>query len=104
MRITNGLSPNEDEKTANGMGCFAAQLIAALKDEPGNVYIRNTSPDSHGEEFIYTLSEYQGKIRMVVKSGRITMFGAAGDDEDSMGSIYAGPAEKFHEFLEEAES
>lgn len=40
-RIVNGLRLGGDSEgpIANGMGCFAAQLIAHLKKEPGQVYI-----------------------------------------------------------------
>ena len=41
---------------ANGIGCLAATLNKGLKDRVGNVYIRNTSADDHGESYIYNLN------------------------------------------------
>lgn len=39
--IVNGLgSDNKDKKIANGMGCFAAQLIADFKDGAGQFYLQ----------------------------------------------------------------
>jgi len=38
MKIVNGLG-RDDIKVANGLGCLAAQLIAEIKDGPGNVSI-----------------------------------------------------------------
>ena len=40
MKIVNGLG-RDDTNVANGLGCLAAQLIAELKDGPGNVYIED---------------------------------------------------------------
>ena len=38
MKIVNGLGTNQ-VNVANGLGCLAAQIIAELKDGPGNVSI-----------------------------------------------------------------
>ena len=38
MKIVNGLG-RDDKNVANGLGCLAAQLIAEIKDGPGNVSI-----------------------------------------------------------------
>ena len=38
MKIVNGLG-RDDMNVANGLGCLAAQLIAEIKDGPGNVSI-----------------------------------------------------------------
>ena len=35
-------SSNTMENTANGIGCFAAQLVAHLKTRIGNIYIENS--------------------------------------------------------------
>ena len=46
FRVVNGLGVNIPKKTANGMGCLAASLVAELKDGPGNVYIEDRG--THG--------------------------------------------------------
>lgn len=38
-QVVNGLRLGEDKLVFNGAGCLAAQLIAKLKDGPGNTYI-----------------------------------------------------------------
>jgi len=38
FKIVNGLGQEED-KIANGMGCLTAQVLANLKEVPGNVYL-----------------------------------------------------------------
>jgi len=55
FRVVNGLPINyfEDIKVANGMGCLTAQLVASLKEEPGNVYIDYPYQDRFDIEFIY---------------------------------------------------
>ena len=52
MKIVNGLG-RDDENVANGLGCLAAQLIAEIKDGPGNVSI--IGPD---ESYGYIEFEY----------------------------------------------
>ena len=61
--ITNGLAGKINGKIANGMGCLAAQLIANMKTEPGNVYLSNPkwNDDATGWEdwtyYIWTAEE-----------------------------------------------
>ena len=46
-RIINGLT-SDSYNVANGLGCLAAQYIAAFKMEPGDLYVE--SPDTnHGD-------------------------------------------------------
>ena len=63
FRVLNGLPVNyfEDIKVANGMGCLTAQLIAALKEEPGNVYV-DYPGQVHGDtEYTYYIWGCEGK-------------------------------------------
>ena len=90
MTIINGISGQKAGEAANGMGCFAAQLIAHLKEGIGNVYIRNTSSDSHGEEYSYNLHERDGKIWIDALAGCVTFFGLPGTKESEMHPIYSG--------------
>ena len=55
FRVVNGLPLNyfEDIKVANGMGCLSAQLVAGLKEEPGQVYIDYPGQDRFDIEYIY---------------------------------------------------
>lgn len=90
FNIVNGISGDDNKQTANGMGCFAAQVIATLKKTIGNVYIRDTSNDSHGEEFSYSLSNREGKLWLDLLKGPMTMFGSPGAEEREMTIIYSG--------------
>lgn len=52
FQITNGLSiSGNPEKTANGMNCLAAQIIAHFKTSPGSIYLY--PPGSEDQEYIY---------------------------------------------------
>jgi hypothetical protein len=96
MPITNGISgPRTLGASANGIGCFAAQLIKHLKEEVGNVYLRTTDAESHGEEYSYNVREKDGKFWIDVLSGSMTMFGMPGDTEAEMKPIFSGFASDF---------
>jgi hypothetical protein len=95
MAIINGISGQKAGEAANGMGCFAAQLISKLKDDIGSVYIRDTSEESHGEEYSYNLREKDGRIWIDALEGSMTAFGNPGDTETDMKSIFSGFAKDF---------
>lgn len=70
--VTNGIRFAEKRKTANGMGCLAAQLIAQFKTEVGNVYlyppVLNQDSWQEYEYHIYPLD------RVVVKNPEEVFF------------------------------
>ena len=52
----------------NGMGCLAAYLVGELKEQKiGNVYLFTPNAKHCGEDFVYTLSEKEGKLYMKVQ-------------------------------------
>ena len=51
--ITNGIQVGETRKTANGMGCLAAQMIAHFKIETGAFYLYPTNTNDAGQEYEY---------------------------------------------------
>ena len=100
MKIINGIPIGDPNiimgKAANGIGCYAAQLIKHLKEEIGNVSLRNTSEKSHGEEYVYNVRKEKGEIWIDVLSGRMTAFGCPGDPVDQMTLIFSGLAKDFN--------
>ncbi len=48
--FVNGIS---ETRVFNGMGCFAAQLVAHMKHEAGGFYIYAPGSKDCGEEFVY---------------------------------------------------
>jgi hypothetical protein len=57
MVIVNGFSSNDTRKIANGMGCFAAQLVANFKDGAGGFYIHPVDEDNCGQDYDYHIYE-----------------------------------------------
>lgn len=54
FRIVNGFgSDAEMGKTANGMGCLAAQLVKHFKQEVGNIYVSSPGASDCWEEYVY---------------------------------------------------
>lgn len=67
-RIVNGFNKtNEEHQDFNGMGCLAAQVVAHLKDGIGNVYLHPAGSRDLGEEYIYTITEEDGKASLKIE-------------------------------------
>ena len=64
FNVVNGYNSGTPERSANGMGCLAAQLIAHFKDGIGNIYIHEPNDSDCGEEYTYTIYEEDGKVRV----------------------------------------
>ena len=66
VQMLNGFSGGDTApKMFNGMGCLAAYLTGRLKGNTiGNVYVLKSNTKDVGEEFVYTLYEKKGQIRM----------------------------------------
>ncbi len=52
-KIINGIPPDPDPKSANGMHDLAAQLVAALMNGIGEIYLYPSGTRDVWEEFIY---------------------------------------------------
>lgn len=56
--IVNGIRGSETARTANGMSCLAAQLVAFFKTEIGQFYLMPTVQDQDsGQEYEYHIYE-----------------------------------------------
>ena len=66
MEIVDGISNTEKRRIANGMGCLSAQVVAHLKEAPGDFYLHSAGTIDIGEEFIYTLY-YTEELRIKVQ-------------------------------------
>jgi len=66
-KIVNGLGLNPIN-VANGLGCLAAQYIAAFKMEAGDLYVESPEHSSHGDiEYItYVWGDYDKGIYMSI--------------------------------------
>ena len=83
--ITNGISFGEKRKTANGMGCLAAQMIANFKDSVGGFYIHSVDSTDCWQDYEYHV--YENKV--VIKNPSEV--------------IFEGDWEKFHSFCYDEE-
>ena len=64
LEITNGISMQTKEKrTANGMGCLAAQLVAHFKNSVGGFYIHSIESKDCGQEYEYHV--YDNSITVI---------------------------------------
>ena len=52
FRIINGLPYGNDSKMANGLGCLAAQYIAAFKMKAGDLYVESPNTERDWIEYI----------------------------------------------------
>jgi hypothetical protein len=70
-RLTNGYSGGQSTKTrwSNGMGCFAATLVAAQKTDIGDVYLYPTIVRDYGQEYVYTFSEKDNRLWLKLTGG-----------------------------------
>lgn len=60
--VTNGISLGETRRTANGMGCLAAQMVAHFKSEVGGFYLHN--PDETDCWQDYTYHVYKDRVEV----------------------------------------
>lgn len=96
MKIVNGLIVGDKSKKANGMGCLAAQMVAFFKkDAEGGFYILAPETREAGEEYVYNLSERDGRIWLDLQEGEIAFFGLPGTKPELMDYIYSGWLDDF---------
>ena len=65
-KLVNGIPFNSTEKIFNGMGCLAAQMVAAFKESAGGFYLFSTDLDQDSwQEYEYHVFE----DKVIVYSG-----------------------------------
>jgi hypothetical protein len=63
--ITNGIRAGDrDRRTANGMGCLAAQMVSHFKKGVGEFYLHNVEGNDHWQDYEYHVYKH----RVVVKT------------------------------------
>ena len=91
MRVVNGLSAfGDNSKTANGMDCLAAQVVAYFKTGPGGIYLMSAGTRECGEEYIYWVSDNEdGSIQLVITT------------HNPMEVLFDGSAQDFAQYLQD---
>lgn len=65
-KFVNGIPFGSKEKLFNGMGCLAAQMVAAFKEDAGGIYLYHTDRDQDAwQEYEYHVFE----DKVIVYSG-----------------------------------
>ncbi len=83
-KIVSGISLAEDNtKSANGFGCFAAQIVAFLKKDIGNVYLANANY-ADNVDYIYGFYLVDNKLHFYIRENRDFIYdGLLNYDENS---------------------
>lgn len=92
--ITDDISFRETGRTANGMGCLAAQLVAHFKESAGGFYLFPVSDTDCGQDYEYHVYLDDGQICLFVRS----LFVRSGDKQ-----LFEGTLTEFNKFIESYE-
>lgn len=99
--IVNGFGSSDPLRTANGMGCLAAQIIAHFKSGVGGFYLYPGGTRDCGEEYIYTIylhtpgGRQPRHLKLKLQAGATTYFGLPGTQQSNMPIIYDGLIREF---------
>ena len=87
IKLVNGLSLDNKQKVANGMGCLAAQLVAHFKDGPGQFYLYEPELNQDAwQDYEYHVFDHEIEVK-------------GGDGK----TVFAGDYEQFDKFCKEDE-
>ena len=88
IAIVNGYGSDTPKKAANGMGCLAAQVIAALKTEQGigGIYIcRDTDKQEYNYEIRFVKTHEGANYTLI---GRVSLVGTNSSKETYVYDLY----------------
>jgi hypothetical protein len=95
--ITNGIAVGETRRTANGMGCLAAQLVAHFKESVGGFYIHSIEATECGQDYEYHVYQDEAdELCVRVKNRGCNLFGLTMSDTDEC--LFDGPVFRLEEF------
>ena len=98
--LTNGLGAGmPSSKTANGMGCLAAQLVAHFKDGPGQFYLYPVTAKECGQDYEYHIYSNGPTFRVRIVNKGWNAFGLTMSDTNDV--IFDGILAKAEEFCAE---
>lgn len=97
--ITNGIAVGDTRRTANGMGCLAAQLVAHFKDSVGGFYIYSVDSTECGQDYEYHVYQKDQELCVAVTDRGCNFFGLTQSERRE--SIFDGPVANFARFCSE---
>lgn len=72
--ITNGISMGDClRRTANGMGCLAAQMVVHFKKEVGGFYLYNVEGNDHWQDYEYHV--YRNRVEIMGYDRKVLFVG-----------------------------
>jgi hypothetical protein len=98
--IVNGIGA-ETTRTANGMGCLAAQIVAHFKESVGGFYIHSVDATECGQDYEYHVYQKDKELRVRVTDRGCNMFGLTMSDTND--SIFDGSVAEFVTFCTQDE-
>lgn len=100
--ITNGIRVGETRRTANGMGCLAAQMVSHFKGEQaGGFYLYPVSANDCGQDYEYHVYSDQRGICVRITDRGYNMFGLTMSDKNE--AIFDGTLAEFTAFCTQKE-
>ena len=100
-KVVNGINGDTTELVFNGAGCLSAQLIAELKDGPGNVYIYPIDSKDCGEEYVYHIIVDFDTKEVILKCFAIGYIDKKGNYVNRKKLLYSGKPKGFITLIEE---
>jgi hypothetical protein len=100
--LTNGLGAGmPSSKTANGMSCLAAQLVAHFKTEAGQFYLEPVTAKECGQDYEYHIYSNGPTFRVKIVNKGWNAFGLTMSDTNDV--IFDGILTTAEEFCQEKE-
>ena len=100
--LTNGLRAGmPSSKTANGMGCLAAQLVAHFKTGAGQFYLEPITAKECGQDYEYHIYSNGPTFRVKIVNKGWNAFGLTMSDTNDV--IFDGVLATAEEFCQEKE-
>jgi hypothetical protein len=99
-KVVNGIGADSG-RVFNGSGCLSAQLIAELKDGPGNLYIYPINAKDCGEEYEYHIIVDFDTKEVTFKCFTIGYIDKKGNYNNNRKELYSGSPKGFITLVEE---
>jgi hypothetical protein len=96
FKMVNGIGKGTPTRTANGMGCLAAQVVAHFKDSVGGFYIHSVESTECGQDYEYHVYTKDRELRVRITNRGCNLFGLTMSDTNE--GIFDGTVSEFTEF------
>jgi hypothetical protein len=100
--LVNGLTLGDNQRSFNGMGCLAAQMVTNFKQESGGFYLYPVTAEDCGQDYEYHIYNIDGQLKIDVYYCGCNFFGISGDYESEV--VFSGSLMEFVEFCKEKET